>query len=92
MTDGGQDADLDTDQPQDVAELEIYAERTAGSLLYLTLECLGVRDDVADQVAGHAGVAMGLTTLLRATPHHCAHQQIYLPQDVMVQVLCASIY
>lgn len=80
-----QDHDLDTDQPQAVEEIEDYADKTAASLLYLTLECLGIRDDTADRVASHAGVAIGLTTLLRGTPHHSALQQIYLPEELMLQ-------
>lgn len=61
----------------------MYADKTAASLLFLTLECLGVRDDTADRVASHAGVAVGLATLLRGTPHHSVFQQIYLPEDLM---------
>jgi len=39
------------DQPENMSQLESYAEKTASSLLYLTLETLGVRDDVADIAA-----------------------------------------
>ncbi|KAG7395094.1 NADH dehydrogenase (ubiquinone) complex I, assembly factor 6 [Phytophthora boehmeriae] len=77
------DQDLDRDEVHSVRELEVYAEQTASSLLYLTLECLGVRDDAADQVAGHAGVAIGLATLLRGTAFHSSRQQSYLPEDLM---------
>ncbi|TYZ62432.1 hypothetical protein PybrP1_008674 [[Pythium] brassicae (nom. inval.)] len=79
------DEDLDTDQPQELWKLEDYAEKTAASLLYLTLECLGIRDESADRVASHAGIAIGLTTLLRGTPHHSALQQIYLPDELMLR-------
>ncbi|CAI5745981.1 unnamed protein product [Peronospora destructor] len=77
------DQDLDRSEVQTLQELEVYAEQTASSLLYLTLECLSVRDDTADQVAWHAGVAIGLATLLRGTVYHCARQQSYLPEDLM---------
>ncbi|RLN59990.1 hypothetical protein BBJ28_00001364 [Nothophytophthora sp. Chile5] len=70
---------------QSLPELEVYAEKTAASLLYLTLECLGVRDDAADRVAGHAGVAIGLATLLRGTAYHSVRQQSYLPEDLMLK-------
>ncbi|GLE11276.1 hypothetical protein PINS_up023642 [Pythium insidiosum] len=53
------DQDLDVDQPQTLRDLEVYADKTAASLLYLTLECLDVRDSNADRAAGHAGVAIG---------------------------------
>lgn len=45
-----------------------YAEETVSSLLYLNLELAGIRDDKADAVASVAGVGIGLTTALRATP------------------------
>ncbi|KAG2778762.1 hypothetical protein JG687_00000973 [Phytophthora cactorum] len=77
------DQDLDREDVQSLHELEVYAEQTASSLLYLTLECLGVRDDTADRVAGHAGVSIGLATLLRGTPYHSSRQQSYLPEDLM---------
>ncbi|KAG6977673.1 hypothetical protein JG688_00000111 [Phytophthora aleatoria] len=77
------DQDLDREDVQSLHELEVYAEQTASLLLYLTLECLGVRDDTADRVAGHAGVAIGLATLLRGTPYHSSRQQSYLPEDLM---------
>ncbi|GMF21459.1 unnamed protein product [Phytophthora fragariaefolia] len=77
------DQDLDREEVQSLHELEVYAEQTASSLLYLTLECLGVRDDTADRVAGHAGVAIGLATLLRGTAYHTSRQQSYLPEDLM---------
>ncbi|POM65226.1 Phytoene synthase [Phytophthora palmivora] len=77
------DQDLDREDVQSLHELEVYAEQTASSLLYLTLECLGVRDDTADRVAGHAGVAIGLATLLRGTAYHSSRRQSYLPEDLM---------
>ncbi|RLN06784.1 hypothetical protein BBO99_00002315 [Phytophthora kernoviae] len=80
------DQDLDHDEMQSLHELELYAEQTSSSLLYLTLECLGIRDDAADQVAGHAGMAIGLATLLRGTPYHSSRQQSYLPEDLMQKV------
>lgn len=80
------DQDLDRDEVQSLHELEVYTEQTASSLLYLTLECLGVRDDTADRVAGHAGVAIGLATLLRGTAYHSSRQQSYLPEDLMSKV------
>ncbi|KAI9905959.1 hypothetical protein PsorP6_014387 [Peronosclerospora sorghi] len=77
------DQDIDRDEVQTLHELETYAYQTASSLLYLTLECLGVFDDTADQVAGYAGVAIGLATLLRGTLYHSSRQESYLPIDLM---------
>jgi len=36
--------------------LETYAENTSGSLNYLTLETLGIRDTNADHAASHLGM------------------------------------
>lgn len=82
------DQDLDVDQPLSLEDLERYAEQTASSLLYLTLECLGVRDGAADRAASHVGAAVGLATLLRGTAFHAMRQQVYLPEDLMLRVRC----
>lgn len=54
-------------------EVERYAESTSSPLLYLTLECLGIRTSTADHVASHIGQATGITTVLRAVPYHATH-------------------
>lgn len=80
-------ADLELRQYDGVDDCAAYAEETVSSLLYLTLECTGVRDDAADSVASHAGIGVGLATLLRATPHRLAHgggggNEVPLPADL----------
>lgn len=86
------DQDLDVEQPFSLAELEAYADKTAASLMYLTLECLGVRDSAADRAASHAGIAIGLATLLRGTPYHASRQQVYLPEELMHQVSLRGLW
>jgi NADH dehydrogenase [ubiquinone] 1 alpha subcomplex assembly factor 6 len=61
-------ADLDILERATLQETVDYAEESVSSLLYLSLELLGVQDDVADEVASHAGVGIGVTTALRAVP------------------------
>lgn len=51
----GQEADFSALQPDTVAAMQEYAERTASSLLYLYLESLGVRSVDADHAASHIG-------------------------------------
>ena len=80
------DADLDGRPPADLASLEAYAEATHGSLLYLTLEALGVRDASADHAASHVGKAAGIAMLLRSLPVHMRLGQLYLPMDLMAKV------
>jgi NADH dehydrogenase [ubiquinone] 1 alpha subcomplex assembly factor 6 len=80
------DGDLDGVAPASVSSLESYAERTAGSLLYLALESVGVRDERADAAASHIGKAMGICTLLRALPVHARMGQRYIPDELMEKV------
>ncbi|PIK35088.1 putative NADH dehydrogenase (ubiquinone) complex I, assembly factor 6 [Apostichopus japonicus] len=65
-------------------EVETYAEKTASSILYLTLEIFGVRDIHADHAASHVGKAQGLTTLIRSVPYHAARRKVLLPQDLLI--------
>jgi NADH dehydrogenase [ubiquinone] 1 alpha subcomplex assembly factor 6 len=59
-----------------------YAENTASSLMYLTLEALGIRDNHADHAASHVGKALGIVTLLRGTRFHAAQDSLYIPVDL----------
>ena len=76
------ETDLDLNQYGTMEEAAAYAEDSVSSLLYLSLECLGVRDDQADEVASHAGVGIGLLTALRATPFRLRHGEIPLPASL----------
>uniref|UniRef100_A0ABK0LQ23 NADH:ubiquinone oxidoreductase complex assembly factor 6 n=2 Tax=Rattus norvegicus TaxID=10116 RepID=A0ABK0LQ23_RAT len=76
---------LDDKAYRSIRELETYAENTQSSLLYLTLEVLGVKDVHADHAASHIGKAQGIVTCLRATPYHSSRRQVFLPMDVCVQ-------
>ncbi len=75
-----------TQQPRTLADVEEYAEQTASSLYYLSLETMGVKNVNADHVASHIGKAYGLTTLLRGVPFHASRKQIYLPMDLTTKV------
>jgi NADH dehydrogenase [ubiquinone] 1 alpha subcomplex assembly factor 6 len=77
------ETDLDVVQHATVEEAVQYAEDTVGSLLYLTLETVGVRDDQADEVASHAGKAIGLITALRSTPFRLQHGEIPIPFELL---------
>ncbi|KAJ3068361.1 NADH dehydrogenase (ubiquinone) complex I, assembly factor 6 [Podochytrium sp. JEL0797] len=65
--------------------LENYAEQTQSSLLYLQLEACGVQNFKVDHIASHIGKAIGIATVLRATPIHVPQRQIYLPGDLMAK-------
>ncbi|XP_034409124.1 NADH dehydrogenase (ubiquinone) complex I, assembly factor 6 isoform X4 [Cyclopterus lumpus] len=74
--------DLDDRAYRNLQELETYSENTQSSLVYLLLECLGLRNVHADHAASHIGKAQGIVTCLRATPYHSSRRKVYLPMDV----------
>lgn len=77
------EADLHVKQPKALDDLQLYCERTAGSLLLLGLECSGVvGSEEAELAAFHAGTALGMATLLRGTAAHAAQGCTYLPAEV----------
>jgi len=65
--------------------LEEHSENTVSSVLYLILECLGVKDVQADHAASHLGKAIGVVTLLRSTPFHGNKGKVYIPNNVMIK-------
>ncbi|XP_015980900.1 NADH dehydrogenase (ubiquinone) complex I, assembly factor 6 isoform X1 [Rousettus aegyptiacus] len=73
---------LDDKAYRNIQELENYAENTQSSLLYLTLEILGIKDLHADHAASHIGKAQGIVTCLRATPYHGTRRRVFLPMDI----------
>lgn len=50
---------------RNMQDLEAYAEGTYASLLYATLEGLGLRDTGLDHVASHVGKAEGIVAVIR---------------------------
>lgn len=52
-------------------------------ILMFTTKRPQVRDDEADEVALYAGIGIGLTTLLRATPYRLVHNEIPIPADLL---------
>lgn len=79
------DADLDAPPPATVADLELHAERSASSLLYLSLEACGVRDVHADHAASHIGKAAGIAAALRGLPVHSRLGQRYVPDELVAK-------
>lgn len=74
------------DQPiQFTKEVEDYAENTHSSLLYLTLESLGVQDITADHAASHLGKAETIAMLLRAAPYYRSCRRVPIPMDILMR-------
>ncbi|KAJ3339723.1 NADH dehydrogenase (ubiquinone) complex I, assembly factor 6 [Gonapodya sp. JEL0774] len=79
-------ANLSVAQYPTMASLELYAEHTASSLLYLHLQTLGVISLQADHAASHLGKALGIATVLRGAAWQARDRRWYLPAEVMAKV------
>jgi phytoene synthase len=64
--------------------LETYLMDTAGAMFAVGAACLGAQGPDLDRAAGRAGLAYGLTGLMRALPVHAAGGRVYLPADRLV--------
>ena len=65
-------------------DLEGYCGETCSSWFQLAaLSLADGRDVGAADASGHAGVAYGLTRLLRAVPETSARGQVYVPRDML---------
>ena len=72
--------DLYDDPMAGLADLEDYAAKTSSALIALAAQILGVD---AQAAAEPAGIAYGITGLLRTFPLHAARRQLYVPADVL---------
>ena len=68
----------------DIAALEAYADATAGGVMRIAARILGAKDE-HDALARAAGIAYGLTGLLRALPFHAMRRKLYLPLDMVAR-------
>src|SRR5688500_14252542 len=76
--------DLYSDPMLSLTDLEGYLGETSSSLIHLAALILaGPTAGSAAAAAGLAGVAYGLTGLLRSLPLHRARGQSYLPKDLL---------
>jgi NADH dehydrogenase [ubiquinone] 1 alpha subcomplex assembly factor 6 len=71
--------DMEEVPPESLAALDSYAAATAGSLIVLALEVLGVREARAVTAGRAVGVAYALSGLLVAAPFHAQQRRLYLP-------------
>lgn len=65
--------------------LEAYLGDTAGALFALSAESLGAGGPSLAPAASQAGLAYGLTGLMRALPVHAASGRVYLPADALMR-------
>lgn len=76
--------DIATKIMPDWNTLEAHLGDTAGALFGLGAECFGAPASSFDQAASQAGLAYGLTGLMRALPVHAASGRVYLPADALL--------
>ena len=68
---------------RELASLEEYSEETHGSLLFLTLETVGIRSLEVDHAASHLAKAAGIITCLRAVAPLAGRSRVNLPLSVL---------
>jgi phytoene synthase len=73
--------DISTKIMPDRPVLETYLHDTAGALFALGAETLGARGPSVELAAAPAGLAYGLTGLMRALPVHAAQGRVDFPAD-----------
>lgn len=84
--------DLYDDPMPSQNDLDGYLGETASALFRLSSLILADGGEPgAPDLAGHAGVAYGLTGLLRALPFHASKGQVYLPADLIERHGVATI-
>lgn len=77
------DGDLDGAPPADLVVLEAYAAESAGCLVALALEALGIRDPVTMRVGRAVGTGFALAGILRGLPFHLPAGRNYLPTSLV---------
>ena len=75
--------DIATKIMPDGRALETYLQETAGALFVLGAACCGAEGADIDRAANEAGLAYGLTGLMRALPVHAVQGRVYLPADAL---------
>lgn len=76
--------DLTGEPMPDMAQLEHYLARTAGSMFKLGAHIAGCQPDAGVELAAqHAAIAYGLTGLMRALPFHASRGQLFLPATLL---------
>ena len=74
--------DLDMLQYESLRDMAQYGEDTVSNVLYLSLECVGIRDEQTDMVASDIGVGLGILTALRSTGFRATQGECSIPLDL----------
>ena len=77
--------DISVKTMPDWPSLKTYLHDTAGALFQLAAEILGGDSEALAPAARSAGLAYGLTCLMRALPSHTAQRRVDLPADLLLR-------
>ena len=72
-------------QMTDMPALRAYLHKTAGTLYLMGVRLLAGRDIEAEHAVADAGLAFGLTGLMRALPVHLARGRLFLPRTLLAE-------
>ena len=76
--------DLYDDPMPTLAALEAYSRKIESSLVALAARIVAGNDDGALALAAeHAGIAYGLTSMLRSFARHASRRQVYIPLELL---------
>mmetsp|Transcript_33228 Transcript_33228/g.76614 ORF Transcript_33228/g.76614 Transcript_33228/m.76614 type:complete len:297 (-) Transcript_33228:89-979(-) len=84
------EADLDIQQMATMEDVVFYAEDTCSNLLYLALECAGIREESADEVASNVGIGWGLVTAIRGTLYRANNGEMTIPAEILTRKIPAD--
>jgi phytoene synthase len=76
--------ELDEEGVPDPLALETYAAASAGGLMRIALDAIGVTDEASRRAARHAGTAAALAGVLRNAPVLAQRNRSLLPRALMV--------
>lgn len=68
---------------KNMEELEIYAENTRSLMIYLNLNLLGIKDDIAYEIGSHIGRGIGIVDVLKRFPTLLKMHINNLPKDIL---------
>lgn len=77
--------DISVKTMPDWPTLKTYLHDTAGALFQLAVEILGGDSEARAPAVRSAGLAYGLTGLMRALPNHTALRRVDLPADLLLR-------
>ena len=77
--------DISVKTMPDWTSLKTYLHDTAGALFQLAAEILGGDSQALAPAVRSAGLAYGLTGLMRALPNHTAQRRVDLPADLLLR-------